>query len=66
MKQKNISTGNTRKYKVLVGAVAIVLLLFFTALGITGEFSVWEWLIADLIVAVLANLALKLINRKSQ
>jgi len=44
--------------------VAIALLLLFTVLGVIGFMSVLEWIIADLIVAVVANLILKSIGRE--
>ncbi|MCW4006901.1 MAG: hypothetical protein NWF04_09985 [Candidatus Bathyarchaeota archaeon] len=46
----------TRK---LIGAVAIALLAVFTVLGILGVLSTMEWIIADVIVAVIANLLFK-------
>jgi hypothetical protein len=53
-----------RKTKVIVGAIAIAFLLLFTILGITGFFSAGEWLIADIIVALVANLILRTVGRK--
>jgi hypothetical protein len=58
------NSGATRRKKRIVGMVAIALLLLFTALAVIGFISVLEWIIADLIVAVLANLILKSIGRE--
>lgn len=59
-------SGSVRKKKKIVGLVAIALLLFFTVLAILGFLSVVEWIIADLIVAVAANLILKNIGKQRQ
>jgi hypothetical protein len=52
-----------RKKKQTVGVVAIVLLMVFTILALTGVITSFEWLIADLIVAVIANIILKSIGK---
>ena len=53
-----------RKTKVTVGAIAIAFLLLFTILGIIGVFSLEEWLIADVLVALVANLILRTVGRQ--
>jgi len=58
------NSGATQRKKRIVGMVAISLLLLFTVLGVIGFMSVLEWIIADLIVAVVANLILKSIGRE--
>ena len=60
----NTLSSGVRKTKVIVGAIAIAFLLLFTILGITGVFSAGEWLIADIIVALVANLILRTVGRK--
>jgi hypothetical protein len=60
----NTLSSGVRKTKVIVGAIAIAFLLLFTILGIIGFFSVGEWLIADVIVALVANLILRTVGRK--
>ena len=60
----NTLSSGVRKTKVIVGAIAIAFLLLFTILGITGFFNVGEWLIADIIVALVANLILRTVGRK--
>jgi hypothetical protein len=59
-------SGSIRSKKRIVGVVAIALLLFLTFLAILGFLSVVEWVIADLIVAVAANLILKNIGKQRQ
>jgi protein-S-isoprenylcysteine O-methyltransferase Ste14 len=54
---------NQRK-KRIIGIVAIALLLLLTVMALVHVLSVVEWIIADLIVAVVANLILKAIGRK--
>ena len=60
----NTLSSGVRKTKVIVGAIAIAFLLLFTILGISGFFSAGEWLIADIIVALVANLILRTVGRK--
>ena len=54
---------SVRRKKNVVGLVAIALLLLFTILAIMGYISVWVWLIADLIVAFVANMLFRNIGR---
>jgi hypothetical protein len=49
-----------------IGIIAISLLVLFSILGILRVLSFEEWLIADVVVAVAANLALRVIGRKRQ
>ena len=60
------SSGSIRKKKNIVGIVAIALLLLFTALAVARILSLVEWIIADLVVAVVANLILKTIGKQKQ
>jgi hypothetical protein len=53
-----------RKTKVTIGEIAIALLLLFTILAIIGVFSLGEWLIADVLVALVANLILRRVGRQ--
>jgi hypothetical protein len=48
----------------MVGLVAIVLLLLLTVLSLTGVISVTVWIVADIVVALAANLILKLMGRQ--
>jgi hypothetical protein len=52
-----------RRKKQIVGAVAIALLVLFTILRFTGLITSFEWLIADLIVFLVANLIFRLIGK---
>jgi hypothetical protein len=55
-----------RRKKNIVGIVAIVLLVVFTFLALFGILSGWGWVIADLIVAAVANLILRRIGRPKE
>jgi hypothetical protein len=55
---------SVRRKKNMVGVFAIALLLVFTVLAFAGILSFIEWIIADLIVAVIANLILRRIGRQ--
>jgi|OpeIllAssembly_1097287.scaffolds.fasta_scaffold624969_2 hypothetical protein len=59
-------SGSIRKKKNIIGMIAITLLLLFTALAIARVLTFVEWIIADLIVAVIANLILKTIGKQRQ
>jgi lysylphosphatidylglycerol synthetase-like protein (DUF2156 family) len=53
-----------QRKKRIVGIAAIALLLLLTVMALVRVLSVVEWIIADLIVAVVANLILKAIGRE--
>ena len=57
------SYDSVRRKKNIIGLVAIALLIVFTVLGIAGVVSVWVWLIADLVVAFVANMLFRNIGR---
>ncbi len=61
-----MSTVDSRvvQQKRAVGAVAIVLLLVFTVLALTSYISLIVWVIADLVVAGVANLLFRRIGRR--
>lgn len=56
-------SGSARQTKRMVGAVAIVLLIIFTALAFLGTVSFIEWLIGDLVVALVANLIFRRLGK---
>jgi hypothetical protein len=55
-----------RRKKRVVGAVAVALLLMFTVLAFIRIFSLIEWLLADAVVALVANLILRRIGRQTK
>jgi hypothetical protein len=59
------NSAEIRRKKNTVGIIAITLLLLFTILTLTGIITPFDWIIADLIVAVIANLILKSIGKTS-
>ena len=61
----SVSPG-VRKKKAAVGAVGIAFLLLFTVLAFMGVFSFVEWLIADVVVALVANLILRRVGRQTK
>jgi hypothetical protein len=54
---------SVRRKKNAVGIVAIALLLVFTVLSFAGYLSFIEWVIADVIVALIANIILRRIGK---
>jgi hypothetical protein len=59
----NYNQAEVRRKKRVVGAVAVALLLLFTVLALLQLISFMEWIIADLVVALIANLMLRRIGR---
>ena len=60
----SFGSRGVRKTKATVSAIAIAFLLLFLILGIIGVFSLGEWLIADAVVALVANLILRMVGRQ--
>jgi len=56
-------TPELRRRKRTIGIIAVVLLLIFTILALLQYISLIEWLIADLVVGLVANLLLRRIGR---
>jgi hypothetical protein len=60
----NSGSSAVHKTKVTVAAIAIAFLLLFLILGIIGVFSFGEWIIADVLVALVANLILRTVGKQ--
>ena len=58
--------ASARRTRRTVGAVAIALLLLFTVLAFLRIFSLLEWLIGDLAVALVANLIFRRVGRQTK
>jgi exosortase/archaeosortase len=54
---------SVRKAKNMIGIAAILLLLVFTVLAVIGILPPLAWIIADLIVALVANIAFKRVGQ---
>jgi hypothetical protein len=52
-----------RNRKRAIGAIAIALLLLFTVMALLGWISFIVWVLADLVVAGVANLLLRRVGR---
>ena len=63
MPASEYSSDKTRNKKRAIGAIAIVLLLLFTVLAFLGYIPFLIWIIADLVVAGIANLLLRRVGR---
>lgn len=63
MPASEYSSEKTRNKKRAIGAIAIALLLVFTVLAILGYISFIIWIVADLVVAGIANLLLRRVGR---
>jgi hypothetical protein len=58
-------SDTVRKTKNRIGMVAILLLVLFTILALVRVLSALEWIILDLIVALVANILLRRAGRSS-
>jgi hypothetical protein len=58
--------ASARRTRRVVGAVAVALLLLFTVLAFIHIFSLLDWLIGDVAVALAANLILSRVGRKTK
>jgi uncharacterized membrane protein len=65
MPAKPLASDEKRRRKRTVGIAAIVLLLFLTILALLDFISLAVWIIADLIVALIANFLFRRIGRAS-
>jgi cell division septal protein FtsQ len=63
MPASEYSSEKTRNKKRAIGAIAIMLLLFFTVLAFLGYIPFIIWIVADLVVAGIANLLLRRVGR---
>ena len=57
---------SVRKTKNTVGIIAIVLLMLFTVLALLGFISSAGWIIADVIVALVANVIFRIAGRQKK
>ncbi len=58
-------TQKVRQTKRAIGAIAIALLLLFTVLALLGYIDFLVWIILDLVVALVANLLFRRLNKQS-
>jgi hypothetical protein len=59
----DLSFEKIRRRKRIIGIIAITLLLAFTVLAILQQISFIVWVLADLVVAAVANLLLRRVGR---
>jgi hypothetical protein len=59
----NLVPDKLRQRKRAIGIIAIALLLLFTILDFLGVITLIVWILADLAVALIANLLLRRIGR---
>ena len=59
----NLAPDELRRRKRTIGLIAIALLLLFTVLALLGVISFIVWILADLAVALIANLLLRRVGR---
>ncbi|HVP27229.1 MAG TPA: hypothetical protein VMT26_06150 [Candidatus Bathyarchaeia archaeon] len=54
------------RIKKVVGLIAIALVVVFTILAILDVLSFLEWILAEIIVAVIANVIFRMVDKKSR
>ena len=59
----NLTPDKLRRRKRTIGIIAIALLLLFTVLALLGVISFIVWILADLAVALIANVLLRRVGR---
>ncbi len=59
----SLNPEKIRNQKRVIGAIAIALLLLFTVIAFLGWISFLVWVLADLVVAAVANLLLRRVGR---
>lgn len=50
--------------KKVVGLIAITLIVIFTVLAVIGLFSFLEWILAEITVAVIANIIFRAVGKQ--
>jgi nitrate reductase NapE component len=60
----NYNPEKIRNQKRAIGIIAIALLILFTILAFLGQISFIVWVLADLVVAAVANLFLKRVGSR--
>lgn len=59
---KPIKRGRIKR---IIGLIAVALIVMFTILGTLGILSFIEWILAEIIVALVANIIFRTVNRRS-
>ena len=59
----SLNPEKIRNQKRVIGVIAITLLLLFTVMAFLGWISFLVWVLADLVVAAVANLLLRRVGR---
>ncbi len=59
----NLTPDKLRRRKKRIGIIAIALLLLFTFLALLGVITFIVWILADLAVALIANVLLRRVGR---
>jgi hypothetical protein len=54
------------RIKKVVGLIAIALIAVFTVLAILSILSFLEWILAEIVVALIANIIFRTINKQSR
>jgi hypothetical protein len=63
--KKSLNTEKINQRKRTIGVIAITLLLVITGLAIFMHISFLVWVVADLVVAAVANLLLRRVGKTS-
>jgi quinol-cytochrome oxidoreductase complex cytochrome b subunit len=58
--------AKSRRVKRVVGLIAIALIVVFTVLAILRILSSVEWILAEIIVALIANMIFRTVDKRSK
>jgi hypothetical protein len=62
---RSAKPGKRDGSKKVVGLIAIVLVIVFTMLFTIGILSFIEWIVAEILVALIANIIFRVVNKRS-
>lgn len=60
---KPVKRGRTKR---VVGLIAIALIVVFTALAVLGILSLFEWIVGEIVVALIANMIFRTTDKRGK
>ena len=60
---KSVKKGGT---KTIVGLIAIALIVVVTILAVSGVLSFLEWILAEIMIALIANIIFRVIDKRGK
>ena len=60
---KSVKKGGTKR---IVGLIAIALIVVVTILAVSGVLSFLEWILAEIMIALIANIIFRVIDKRGK